>query len=91
VQACLSLCELKIKEQPRGDLAAAVVVAEDSWLTENAKPPSRVEPGRPWLGASHPGLLTVWAATGSGAPAPSLPTQHPNSGFYPDLVFLSSP
>lgn len=53
----MSMCELKIKVQPRGDLATVVVVAEDSRLTENAKPPSRVESGRPWLGASTQACL----------------------------------
>lgn len=67
--ASMSACEPKIKEQPRGDPAAAAV-AEGSWLAGNAKPPSRVESGRPQLGASHPPRpAKLGAATGSGTPA----------------------
>lgn len=68
VHACVSMsaCEPKIKEQPRGDPAAAV--AEGIWLAGNAKPPNRVESGRPWHWEppTHPDL---GAAMGSGAPA----------------------
>lgn len=72
LHACASMpmCELKIKVQPRGDLATAAVVAEDSWLTENAKPPNRSGVWEALVGSLHPGLLTMWVATGSGAPAP---------------------
>lgn len=55
VHACASMsaCELRIKEQPRGDLAA--VVAEGSWLTEDATlPPPRAE--RSQGGHSRPAL-----------------------------------